>query len=258
MEPRAIRIAEHTWPEYAARVSAGSIVFLPVGALEQHGQHLPLATDALIAERLAERVAAEVHGLVLPAVTYGARSLARSGGGERFPGTVNLDGPTLIALIRDIVREQARHGATRVVALLGHGENDHFVIEGAELARRDAASAAPHVLIVGWWQVLTTSDLAPLFPDGFPGWDREHAARVETALMLALAADQVRHERIGPVDSVVAPPYVMLPAADGSVPAQGSLADPRGVTVAMGDELVALIVARIAGIVTSAFGPMRY
>lgn len=248
-----MRIAELTWPEYAARVGAEPVVFVPVGALEQHGQHLPLATDALIAERLAERSADRLQGLVLPTVTYGARSLARSGGGDQFPGTVNLDGQTLISLVRDIIREEARHGVTRIVALLGHGENDHFVVEGAELGRRDTAGAQPRVLIIGWWQVLTPDDLAPLFPDGFPGWDLEHAARVETALMLALAPDQVRHDRIGPVDPVVAPAYVVLPTADGSVPSQGSLADPRGVTAAMGNELVSLIVDRIARTVTTVF-----
>jgi creatinine amidohydrolase len=255
VESTSIRIADLTWPEYEARAGAGPVVFLPVGALEQHGHHLPLATDALIAAKLAERAATRLDGLVLPTITYGARSLARSGGGDQFPGTVNLDGPTLIALVRDIVREQARHGVTRVVALLGHGENDPFVIEGAELGRRDAAGAQPRVLILGWWQLLTPGDVAPLFPDGFPGWDREHAARVETALMLALAPEQVRLEHIGPVDPVGAPPYVLLPTAVGSVPSQGSLADPRGVTSAMGNQLADLIVDRIASTVATVLGP---
>ena len=119
MGTQAVRISDLTWPEYAARTADQSVVMLPVGALEQHGLHLPLSTDALIAERLAEQLAARINGLILPTLTYGARSLARSGGGEQFPGTVNLDGPTLIALTRDIIREQARHGVTRFVALLG-------------------------------------------------------------------------------------------------------------------------------------------
>lgn len=253
MGTQNVRISDLTWPEYAARTADQSVVVLPVGALEQHGLHLPLSTDALIAERLAEQLAARINGLILPTLTYGARSLARSGGGEQFPGTVNLDGPTLIALTRDIIREQARHGVTRFVALLGHGENDHFVVEGAELARRDPLAANMRVLVLGWWQVLTTNDLAPLFPDTFPGWDREHAARVETALMLALAPDQVRLDRIGPVDDAPVPPYVMLPAPDGHVPTQGSLADPRGATAELGHDLVKIIVDRSADIVRREF-----
>lgn len=253
MGTQSVRISDLTWPEYAARTGEQAIVLLPVGALEQHGLHLPLSTDALIAERLAEQLAARIDGLVLPTLTYGARSLARSGGGEQFPGTVNLDGSTLVALTRDIIREQARHGVTRFLPLLGHGENDHFVVEGAELARRDPIASNMRILVLGWWQVLTINDLAPLFPDEFPGWDREHAARVETALMMALAPDQVRSDQIGPVDAAVVPPYVMLPTPDGQVPTQGSLADPRGATAALGERLVTIIVDRAAEIVRREF-----
>ena len=53
-------------------------MILPVGALEQHGLHLPLDTDTEIARLLAERVATSLDGLVLPAIAYGARSFARS------------------------------------------------------------------------------------------------------------------------------------------------------------------------------------
>ncbi len=250
----SVRISDLTWPEFAARTRDQAVVLLPVGALEQHGLHLPLSTDALIAERLAEQLATRIDGIVLPTLTYGARSLARSGGGAQFPGTVNLDGSTLIALTRDIIREQARHGVTRFVALLGHGENDHFVVEGAELARRDPLASTMHILVIGWWQVLTTNDLIPLFPDEFPGWDREHAARVETALMLALAPDQVRSDRLGLVDAAPVPPYVMLPTPAGHVPSQGSLADPRGATAGLGEGLVTTIVDRVADIVRREFG----
>jgi creatinine amidohydrolase len=253
LDTKSIRISDLTWPEYAARISDQSVVLLPVGALEQHGLHLPLSTDAIIAERLTEQLAARIDGIVLPTLTYGARSLARSGGGEQFSGTVNLDGSTLIALTRDIIREQARHGVTRFLALLGHGENDHFVAEGAELARRDPLASNMRILVMGWWQVLTTNDLTPLFPDAFPGWDREHAARVETALMMALAPDQVRLDRIGPVDAAIVPPYVMLPTPNGHVPEQGSLADPRGATAELGKGLAKIIVDRAAEIVRREF-----
>jgi creatinine amidohydrolase len=83
-----VRVVDLTWPEYAARVADSCPVILPVGALEQHGLHLPLDTDAEIAFRLAERVAREVGGVVLPPLVYGARSLARSGGGAGTGKTI--------------------------------------------------------------------------------------------------------------------------------------------------------------------------
>lgn len=241
-----VRIADLTWPEYAGRVAAGAPVFLPVGALEQHGLHLPLDTDAEIALCFAERVAREVEGLVLPPLVYGARSLDRSGGGSAFPGTVNLDGPTVIALVRDIVREQARHGVRSLVVLLGHGENDPFVVEGAVLGQRDLGQAAMKVAVMGWWHVVTPDDVADLFPEGFPGWDLEHAARVETALMLALAPERVRLDRIAPIDPIAPPPYTILPAPPGTVPSQGSLSNPTGATAEAGRALVELATERLA------------
>lgn len=254
MTERARRISDLTWEEYLPRVR-DAVVLLPVGALEQHGRHLPLNTDTLIAELLADRIAARLGGWVLPPLAYGARSLGRSGGGDLFPATTNLDGATLIALVRDIVREQSRHGVRRLVALLGHGENDPFVVEGIHLACREIGASAFRALVIGWWQVVPPEALAPLFSEGFPGWDREHAARIETALVLALAPDRVRPDRIGPVDPIVAPPYVEVPMPAGIVPSQGSLADPSGATREAGEALVAVIVDRLSDTIAARLAP---
>ena len=249
-----VAVADLTWPEFADRIAALAPVILPVGALEQHGLHLPLDTDTEIAAQFAVRLAVRVNGLVLPALSYGARSLARSGGGSRFPGTVNLSGAMLSHLVAEIVGEQARHGVTRIIVLLGHGENDPFAIEGAEMVLANAAAGGVRILVIGWWQVLTAADVDPLFPEGFPGWDREHAARVETALMLALAPERVRLAALGAIDAIVATPYIVLPTPENAVPSQGSLADPRGATAEAGQELVDTIVSRLAETVTTTFG----
>jgi creatinine amidohydrolase len=248
-----VRAADLTWVEYRARIEADPIVLLPVGALEQHGQHLPLETDTRIAVTLAELVASRTAGLVLPPIAYGARSLPRSGGGSTFPGTVDLDGATITSLVRDVIREQARHGVTRFVVLLGHGENDPYTIEGAVLAQRELAGRGMQVVVIGWWHVLEPADVAPLFPDGFPGWDLEHAARIETSLMLALAPATVRHDQIGPVDAVAPPPFTMIPSPASAVPSQGSLADPRGASAAFGQQLAAVIVDRLVDLLGQHF-----
>lgn len=250
---RSLFVSDLTWQEYRTSVR-DAVLLLPVGALEQHGLHLPLDTDTRIASALAARVAAAIAGLVLPPLNYGARSLTRSGGGDGFPGTTNLDGTTLTHLVRDIVSEQLRHSVSRFVALLGHGENDPFVVEGINAAVREVRDPNFHALIIGWWHVVPLEALEPLFPEGFPGWDREHAARIETALMLALAPDQVRRDLIGTVAPVVAPPYVEIPAPADAVPWQGSLADPTGATPEAGDKLVEVIVQRLTATITRRFG----
>jgi creatinine amidohydrolase len=235
-----------TWPEYAERIDAGAIVFLPIGAFEQHGLHLPLNTDTVVANAVAERVANHVGGLVLPAIEYGARSLPRSGGGDSFTATTNLDGDSLSSLVEDVVREQMRHGANRLVVVLGHGENEPFVLDGIQKARRTCTQPDMNVMVAGWWHFLADDDLTPFFPDGFPGWDREHAARVETALMLAVEPTLVRPISDEDIDQVVVENVTVVPNHPDEVPRQGSLSDPRGATAEMGNELIRLIEERFS------------
>lgn len=252
----SVAVSDLTWVEYQESIARQAVVVLPVGALEQHGLHLPMGTDSFIVEAIGRRVAQRIGGLVLPTVTYGARSLPRSGGGDQFPGTTNLDGTTLMALIRDIVREQARHNVNRLVVLAGHAENDPFVVEGAELGRRDAGAISPEILVVGWWHVVPEAALAPIFPEGFPGWDLEHAARIETAMMLALAPGSVRTEALADIDHIVTPPYVRFPTPRGVVPSQGSLSDPRGPSGEIPEPahaLIELIVTNLANLISETF-----
>ncbi len=107
------RIDLMSWTVYRDRLAGDPIIFLPVGALEQHGPHLPMGCDAILASAMAARVADALDGLQLPALRYGYKSQARSGGGQLFPGTTSLDGATLTAMVRDILREVARHGERR-------------------------------------------------------------------------------------------------------------------------------------------------
>lgn len=235
-----------TWPEYEERIDAGAIVFLPIGAFEQHGLHLPLNTDTVVATAVAERVADRVGGLVLPAIEYGARSLPRSGGGDSFTATTNLDGDSLTSLVADIAREQMRHGANRIVVVLGHGENEPFVLDGIQKARRTSSHPDMSVMVAGWWHFLADDDLIPFFPVGFPGWDLEHAARVETALMLAVEPTLVRPVSDEGIDQVIVEKVTVVPNHPDEVPRQGSLSDPRGATEEMGSQLIKLIVERFS------------
>ena len=127
-----------SWPEYRERtLQGGAPVLLPVGATEQHGPHLPLGTDALLASAVAEGVAHKVGGVVAPAFAYGFKSQPKCGGGQHFTGTTSLDAATLIATVRDTVREFHRHGVRKLIVVNGHYENQWFLIEGIDLAMRE-------------------------------------------------------------------------------------------------------------------------
>ena len=93
-----------TWTEY--RDSKDKIIILPIGATEQHAMHLPLSTDAEIAENFALKLAEAVDGVVMPTLSYGYKSKPLSGGGPLFPGTIDLNGETVIKLVYDILMKQ--------------------------------------------------------------------------------------------------------------------------------------------------------
>ena len=174
-----------SWVEYRQRVEQGAVVFLPCGATEQHGPHLPLGTDALLSTALSADVAAQIGGIVAPALAYGYKSQPKCGGGQHFCGTTSLDGATLIALVQDAVREFARHGVKRLVLVLGHYENTWFVTEGIQLALRELGPACDlEVMRLEHWDFCKEETLDDIFPDGFPGFALEHAAVIETSLML--------------------------------------------------------------------------
>ena len=245
-------MTEMTWTEYRDAIAVGAAVLVPVGSIEQHGHHLPLETDIAIATRLAKRVAAGCNAVVGPPIPFGYKSQALSGGGQIFPGTTSLEGQTLTLLARDVARELLRHGARRILFLSGHGENQFFLFEAADLAlagRNDAK-----IIVTGWWQHVPDELLDDLFDGGFPGWDLEHAATVETAVMLALAPDSVRGDRI--IDEVFlhVPGYSVFPQPTGLVPTSGLLSRATPATAAMGERLVDTVVAALRDIVAVEFG----
>jgi creatinine amidohydrolase len=243
-----------SWQHYRERVSASKApVFLPVGALEQHGPHLPLGTDALLATAIAAGAAAAVGGIVAPALSYGYKSQPKCGGGQHFCGTTSLDAATLIGQVRDMVREFVRHGVERLVLVNGHYENQWFLIEGIDLALRECGAPPLSVMRLEYWDFCTEETLAAIFPDGFPGFALEHAAVIETSMMLHLHPELVRVDLIPDEPAAEFPPYDMYPTRTEWVPASGVLSSARGATADKGARICAEVVTRIASAVSTEF-----
>src|ERR1700754_195349 len=80
-----MRLDELRWPQVAAELDRGTPVVLPFGSIEQHGPHLPFDTDTICVQAIADRAAAAAGAIALPALSYGAPSRPRSGGGGVFP-----------------------------------------------------------------------------------------------------------------------------------------------------------------------------
>lgn len=237
-----------SWVAYDQRIRApGAIVLLPVGALEQHGPHLPLGTDALLAAAVARTVARDVGAVVAPTINYGYKSQPKCGGGQHFPGTTSLDGGTLAALTCDIIAELGRHGVRNIAVVSGHYENQWFLVEGIDLARRRSGAASLlRIMRLEYWDFLAEATLQNVFPDGFPGFAREHAAVIETSLMLHYFPDLVSMDRLPPDPDVAFPPYDMYPPHTDWVPASGVLASARGASAEKGRLMADDICTRIA------------
>jgi creatinine amidohydrolase len=243
-----------SWQEYRERVTASRApIFLPVGALEQHGPHLPLGTDALLATAIAAGAAAASGGIVAPALSYGYKSQPKCGGGQHFCGTTSLDAATLIGQVRDTIREFVRHGVERLVLVNGHYENQWFMIEGIDLALRECRNNQLSVMRLEYWDFCTEETLAAIFPNGFPGFALEHAAVIETSMMLHLHPELVRIERIPDEPNAAFPPYDMYPTRTEWVPASGVLSSARGATAEKGARICTEVIARVASAVRSEF-----
>jgi creatinine amidohydrolase len=191
-----IRLAALTSPE-ARQVARDrrSLVPLPLGAVEQHGPHLPLAVDWLGAEELARRIAPHLRRagwrpLLAPSLPYGASTLA-----ARWSGTVSLSVATTAGLIVEVVRALGAHGFRRVVLTNYQADPDH--LRAIAAARRSLARGGNvQVLVAGFAPggrpgAMTDPRVRALMRSPRP--DREwHAGELETALMLAIAPRLVR------------------------------------------------------------------
>ena len=243
-----------TWVEYEGRVREDKApVFLPVGALEQHGPHLPLGTDAILSAAVAGGVAAHANGLVAPALSYGYKSQPKCGGGQHFPGTTSLDAMTLAHSVRDIVREFARHGVEKLVVVNGHYENQWFLIEGIDLAMRELGKTPLTIMRLEYWDFFTATTLATVFPDGFPGYALEHAAVLETSMMLHYQPELVRLDRIPEDPPADFPPYDIYPTRTGWVPPSGVLSSAKAATREKGSAMVQELTTLIAAAVRKEF-----
>jgi creatinine amidohydrolase len=268
----SIHMNRMSWTQYRDRIAADNPpVFLPVGALEQHGPHLPLGTDALLSTAIAAGAAGQVGGIVAPALSYGYKSQPKCGGGQHFCGTTSVDAATLIGQVRDTVREFVRHGVRRLVIVNGHYENQWFIIEGIDLGLRDvgaaagtavgaaagtAAGGANHlrVMRLEYWDFCTEETLEDIFPQGFPGFALEHAAVIETSMMLHFHPELVDLDSIPNDPPADFPPYDIYPPRTEWVPASGVLSSARGSTAEKGARISSEVITRIAVAVRAEFG----
>lgn len=219
-----------SWPDIEAAIARGLIAVLPVGALEQHGAHLPLTTDTMLATGVAARVAEGTDALLLPAIAYGDAWTA-----EGWAGTLSLSPETLRATVTDIGRGLRRMGVKGLVTLNGHFGNR----EPIALAARTLSEAGFRVLHLDYPKLeVAASEVCDSDPAG-PGF--YHADEVETSMMLALAPGVVRMERAAPEYPDFPETFGLEPMKLSAFNRSGVFGDPRPATAEKGERLIATI-----------------
>lgn len=259
MPQQSVFADELSWPDYDRRVRDGATpILLPIGSMEQHGHHMPMNVDVLLPVEFARRVAGRIGALVAPPFTYGYKSHQKSGGGNHLPGTTSLDGGTLVAALRDVIREFARHGVRRICLFNGHFENSWFIAEGIDLALRElkwGGIDTMKIVVLSYWDFVDKATIERLYPEGFTGWDIEHGGVLETSLMLALHPGQVHLDRAVDHAPATFPPYDVYPVRPEWTPPSGTLSSPKAASAEKGEILLKVCVDGIVEALETEFAP---
>jgi creatinine amidohydrolase len=186
------------WRDMTTREFSGSdtsewIAVLPIAAIEQHGPHLPVGVDAILAEAMVERVAAALPG-DLPATFLPVQQVCKSNEHIAFPGTLTLGWDTAIRTWLEIGASVARAGLRKMIIVTSHGGN----VPPMEIVSRELREAQGMAVATTAWTRLAGAR-GYSYPDG-PMIDI-HGGLSETSMMLAARPDLVRREHVEDFDS---------------------------------------------------------
>ncbi|MFE4831233.1 creatininase family protein [Streptomyces sp. NPDC056672] len=208
------------------------VAVLPVGSFEQHGGHLPLTTDTLVACGISAALSEVYPVLVLPPVT-----ITCSHEHEKWPGTVSISSQTLIAVINDIAVSLERSGIEHLVVVNGHGGNYVLsnIVQEANVERPRMAlfPGREHWARARQAAGLTTS-----------AHDDMHAGEIETALLLHLCPEQVRAGYKGG-DHFADRPHLLIYGL-GAYTTTGVIGQPSAATPEKGAAVLASLTASFA------------
>ncbi|WP_420452632.1 mycofactocin biosynthesis peptidyl-dipeptidase MftE [Ilumatobacter sp.] len=232
-----MRLGEATWREVERRRAPDDdgtlapVVLVPVGSTEQHGPHLPIATDTFVAEEIARRALGRTSGLVLgPTLTVTA-----SGEHAGFAGTLSIGTEVMARVAIELCR--SADWAAGIVFVNGHGGNHEALTSAVDVVVAEGRRA------LSWW----------------PRWRRRrdggppdlHAGRIETSLMLAIDPGLVRLQTAARGPRTELDELVRELRAHGvrHVSPNGVLGDPDGASGAEGERFIADFVADLVNAV---------
>jgi len=237
---------ELNWPQAQALLKKVDIALLPVGAIEQHGPHLPLDTDSFDADYLARRVAetcSDPRPLVLPLVPYGV-----SYHHEDFSGTVSISNETLSQLVYDIGMAAAGNGIRKLVIINGHGGNDPALNFAAQMINRDA----------GIFVCVDTGETSDIDIEAIVQTANDvHAGEIETSTALAVRPELVHMDLAASSVPEFSSNYLDFSSKRGinwyahtqHISTTGVMGDPSKASAAKGERIWTAMIAHLVSFV---------
>ncbi|HLI51166.1 MAG TPA: creatininase family protein [Thermomicrobiaceae bacterium] len=238
---RKVRTAEMSWREVEAAIARGAVALVPMGSTEEHGPHVPTG-DYLIADVIAERVAAATDAVMTPVIPFSYSEYFR-----HYPGTVTLQASTMRAVVYDIVTGLLDQGFRHVVLLNGHKGNEPILLPLIRKIRRERGMLVPVVAPLGFG--LTPALQAEIYGDKPTGHGGEPIGSIQAYLNPELV-DLERAEEWGTQPfqgqsgtslngfSFAGRPVLLALNMEDITPPSGSLSDPRLASADRGERIV--------------------
>lgn len=179
--------------DIASLDKAKTVVLLPISAIEQHGHHLPVGTDAMILEALLKKFVEEKdfgenNVLVAPQLFVG-----KSNEHMDFCGTMTFSARTLYSVVEELVDSIVKSGFQKVILTNSHGGNTDLL----NLISRDLRIKHKiEIYVMDWWFTPFWSDIMEKEKESESPYGVFHACELETSLMLAIAPETVSSERV--------------------------------------------------------------
>ncbi len=247
-----MRFEELTSPEVAALDRDKTVLVLPLGSVEQHGNHMPLGTDTLLVHSVSLAAAGRGSApvVVLPPPWYGF-----SAHHMRFPGSITLRPETLMAVTEDIVASLVKHGFRRILIANGHGGNGGVIdVLASQLGNRHYGKAR----IAALTYFALARDAIAALRRSQPG-GMGHACEFETALVQHIRPDLVKMERAAATYPDPGSPYLTTDLLGGSavktyldfadLSPTGTLGDPSLATPEAGAKFFEAAVSALAAFI---------
>lgn len=236
-----------TWPEIKQIIKEDRVAVVPVAMIEEHGHHLPVDTDLVLANEVCVRTGARIpeQMVVIPPINHGYAPHQMD-----FPGVISISSETFIRYVVDVCSSLAHQGFKRILLLNGHGSNVSLL----QVAARQTILAYPDVMCasISHWDLEPLIECANEVRESENPGGMNHACELETSMYLAIKENLVQMDKavrdldkyesskyfwLDLVGKGAGRPVVMMPYWS-AISETGTLGDPTKATRAKGERLL--------------------